>query len=59
MYSYACVEEAIIGRNISNTNIKDGSRSHSWNDKNHTFDYQLNKWGVEKLFCNSDEVIIR
>ena len=27
------------------------------NDEKHAFDYQLDKWGVEKLFHNSDEAI--
>ena len=31
----------------------------SWNDEDHVFGYKLYQWGVEKLFQNSDEVIIR
>ena len=38
---------------------KDGSHSHSRNDEDHAFDYQLEQWGVEKLFQNSDEAITR
>ena len=28
-------------------------------DEDHSFHYQLDQWGVENLFQNSDEVIIR
>ena len=59
MYTYACIEEARIGRTISNTDSKDYSHSHTWNDGDHTFDYQLYQWGVDKLFQNSDEAITR
>ena len=59
MYISDCIEEARIGRNLSQIDIKDGSHSHSWNDGDHAFDYQLDQWGVEKLFQNSDEAIIR
>ena len=59
MYKYACIEEARIGRTLSHTYNKDGSHSHSWNDDDHTFDYQLDQWGVEKLFQNSDEAITK
>ena len=45
--------------NLSHTDSKYGSHRHSWNDEYHTFNYQLDQWGVEKLFHNSDEVIIR
>ena len=34
------------------------SFSHSWNDKDHVFDYQLYKLGAGELFQTSDEVII-
>ena len=59
MYKSAYIEEAIIGRNISNTDSKDVSHSHSCNNEDHYFDYQLDQWGIEKLFQSSDEVIIR
>ena len=59
MYTYECIEEEMIGRTLSHTDSKDGSHSYSWNDEEHTFDYQLYQWGVEKLFHNSDEVITR
>ena len=59
MYTYAFIEEAIIGRSISKTDSKDGSHSQSWNDEDHAFEYQLYQWCVEKLFHNSDEAIIR
>ena len=59
VYTYACNEEARIGRNLSHTDNKDGSQSHFQNDEDHAFDYQLDQWGVEKLFQNSDEAITR
>ena len=48
----------MIGRNISHIDSKDGLHSLSWNYKDHAFDYQLYQWGVDKLFQNSDELII-
>ena len=59
MYTYDCIEEVIIVRTLSNIYGKAGLHSPFWNDKNHAFEYQLDKLGVEKLFQNSDEVIIR
>ena len=59
VYTSAYIEEARIGRSLSYTNSKDGSHSHTWNDEDHGFKYQLDQWGVEKLFQNSDEAIIR
>ena len=43
VYTYVCIGEARIVRTISHTDIKNGSHSHSWNDKDHAFDYQLNQ----------------
>ena len=59
MYTSACIEEVRIGRTLSHTDGKDGSHSHSQNDEEHVFKYQLDQWGVEKLFQNSEEAIIR
>ena len=59
VYISAFIEEARIRRALSHTDSKDGSHSHSWNDEDHAFDYQLDQWGFENLFQNSDEVIIR
>ena len=59
VYTYACIEEARIGKALSKIDSKDGSHSHSWNDKDHAFECQLNQWGVKRLFQNSDEVITR
>ena len=53
------IEEASIRRNLSHTDSKDGSYIYSWNDEDHAFEYQLDPWGVDKLFQNSDEAIIR
>ena len=59
MYKSVCIEEARIGRNLSLTDSKDGSHSHTWKDEDHAFDYQLDQWGVDKLFQNADEAITR
>ena len=59
MYTSACIEYTINGRNISQTGSKDSPHSHYWNYEDNAFDYQLYQWGVEKLFQNSDEVIIK
>ena len=59
VYTYACIVKERFERTLSNTDSKKGSHSHSWNDEYHALDYQLYQWGVEKLFQNSNEVIIR
>ena len=59
VYTSVCIKESRIGGDLPHTDIKDVSHSHSWNDEDHTFDYQLDQWGVEKLFQNSDEAITR
>ena len=59
MYTSACIEEARIGRALSHKDTEYGSHSHTWNDENQAFDYQLDQWGVEKLFPNEDEAITR
>ena len=45
LYTSTCIEEARIGSTISHTDSKDASHSHSWNDEDHAFDYQLYQWG--------------
>ena len=59
VYTSACIEEARIGKSLSNTDSNDNSHSHSCNDKDHTFDYQLYKRGAEKLFQTSYEVVTK
>ena len=59
LYKSACIEEARILSTLYRIDIKDGSRSYSCNDEYHTFDYQLDQWGVEKLCQDSDEAIIK
>ena len=59
VYKSDCVEEASNGRTLSHTDSKYGSHSHSWNDEDHTFDYQLDQWYFQRLFQNSDEAITR
>ena len=54
VYTYARIEESSIERTFYHTDKKDGSHIHSWNDEDDAFDYQLNQWGVEKMFHNSD-----
>ena len=52
VYKSACIEEASIGSTLSHTYSKDASHSHSWKYEDHEFDYQLDQWGVDKLFQN-------
>ena len=59
VYKSACIEEERIGRNLSHTESNYGSHSHTWNDVDHAFYYQLDQWGVEKLFPTTDEAITR
>ena len=59
MYTYYCIEEEIIGRTLSHKDSKDGSHGQYWKNEDHDFNYQLYQWGVDKLFQNSYEVIIR
>ena len=59
MYTSACIEESRIGRTLSHTDSNDGAHSHTWNYEDQAFDYQLDQWGVEKLFLNTDEAITR
>ena len=56
-YSFAWIIEAGIGKTLYHTDSKVGSHSHYWNDEDHAFDYQLDQWGVYKLFHKSDESI--
>ena len=58
VYTSACIEEARIGKILSNMDSNDSSHSHSWNDEDNAFAYQLYKWGIYNLFQTSDEVII-
>ena len=44
---------------LSCTDTNDGSHSHTWNDDDQAFEYQLYKWVIEKLFMNADEAITR
>ena len=41
VYTYSCIEEARIVGTLSHIDSKYGSHSHSWNDEDHAFDYQL------------------
>ena len=59
VYTSACIEEARIGRSVSDTYTNNSSHSHTWNNDYQAFDYQLDQWGVGKLFHNQDEAITR
>ena len=50
MYKSACIEEAIIGKNISNINSTYGSHSRYCNNEDHVFDCQLDQWVTEICF---------
>ena len=43
VYTSACIEESRIGRSVSDTDTNNGSHSHTWNDEDQYFDYQLDK----------------
>ena len=43
MSTSSFIEEERIGKNLSNTDGNDGSCSHSWNDNDHAFYYQLDQ----------------
>ena len=59
MYTSNCIEESRIGSSVSGTDTNNVSHSHTCNDDDHDFDYQIYQWVVEKLFYNSDESITR
>ena len=50
VYTYAYIKEARIVKTLSKSNSNDISYSHSWNDYDHAFEYQLYKWGGESCF---------
>ena len=54
VYTSACIKESRIVKTLSHTDSNDGSHSHSWNDYDHSFEYQWYQWGFENLFQNSD-----
>ena len=49
----------MVGRNLSCTYSNNGSYSHTWKDEDQAYKYKLDQWGIEKLFPNADEAIIR
>ena len=59
MYTSACIEEERIGRSLYDIDTNNGSHSHTWNDEDQAFGYQLDKWGVDKLLPNQGETITR
>ena len=59
VYTSACIEEARIGRSLSDIDTNNFSHSHTWNGDDPDLDYQLDQWGVEILFHNQDEAITR
>ena len=59
VYTSTCIEEERIGRSVYDTDTNNGSHSHTCNDYDQAFEYQLDHWGVEKLLHNQDEAITR
>ena len=41
VYTSACIEESRIGGSLSHTDTNNVSHSHTWNDEDQAFDYQL------------------
>ena len=52
VYIYACIKGEVIGEALPNTDSNDVLHSHSWNDKDFSFDYQLSTgyWEVVSDF---------
>ena len=50
VYTSACIEEARIGKSVPHKDTNNGSHIHTCNDEDQAFNYQLDQWGVEKLF---------
>ena len=50
VYTYACIESAIIEQYNYEKQLDDNSSSHTWNEEDDDFDKQLEKWGAEKCF---------
>ena len=43
VYTSSCIEEARIGRSVSHKYTNNGSHSHTWNDDDQAFGYQLDQ----------------
>ena len=50
VYTYACIESAIIEKYHSDKQLNENCSSHTWNEEDDTFDHQLEKWGVDRVF---------
>ena len=49
VYTYYFIESAIIEHKYYGTNINDHYTSHILNEDDDAFDYQFEKWGLEKV----------
>ena len=59
VYTYACIESARIKHYNSDKNINDHYSSHNWNEDDDSFYWQLEKWGLGKLFWDEPEPVTK
>ena len=59
VYTSNCIESAIIEKYHSEKQLNENCLSHTRNEEDGVFDYQLEKWGVEKLFSKHSEPVKR
>ena len=52
VYTYACIESARIEKYHSDKQLNDNCSSHTCNEEDDSFDHQLEKWRLEKLFSD-------
>ena len=59
VYTYTCIESAIIEQYHSDKQLNDKFSSHIWNEQDDTFGKQLEQWSVDKLFSDQSEPVKR
>ena len=50
VYTSICIESAITDQYNYDKQLNYNCSSHTWNEQDDAFDYQLDKWGVERVF---------
>ena len=59
VYTSACIESARIEQYQADKQLYENCSSHTWNEEDYTFDHQLNKWGVDRVFSEHPEPVKR
>ena len=59
IYTSACIESARIEQYQSNKKLYQFFSSHTWNEEDYSFDHQLDKWGVDRVFSEHSEPVKR